>query len=178
MFMKKKFLCFLLIIYIIFPFYSCSRERKRVEAEKIAREQFGVEEILSVGHCNNDTLLFYNYNLSDKYAFYIVGEKNEQDVFVVVPASCKNLPFLTEWPFAYSFKEIMFTLQDFAGYDVLSSVLKLNMGYEFAFIEPKEGEYFYEVHNLKDVVMDVKMGIFIEPYFIVQSNGELLFFIE
>ena len=157
---------------------SCSRvyDRNCYHAIEAAMEDCGLEKVLSVGYSDGDNWLTRPYDKTDRYVFYIIGEINDEEVIVLVPSRSNKSAIRISWIFDYSFKEIIRAFENYVGYDFYSPTLGHQIGYDFVLVDLVADEYFKGILGLENYDLDVEMGIEFNSCFIVQSNGELVFF--
>ncbi|MDE5592475.1 MAG: hypothetical protein K2I75_00920 [Clostridiales bacterium] len=111
---------------VMLSLVSCDLNDRITEKDaiRIAREDFGCNNILWLGRVGDDDLLVsvsadgettVRKRLSrDRGAYYVFGlDKNGKEVYVVVPIYTESSlkPTVIDWPFDYTFSEIL----DFAG---------------------------------------------------------------
>lgn len=92
---------------------ACSpQDIKYDKAISIAKKDFGCEKILWIG--SSATVLSGDSwdKIKDKiggthYSFYVVGEKDGEEVYIIIPSPQIKDPFITTWALGYSFKQVV-----------------------------------------------------------------------
>lgn len=83
------------------------------QAIAIAKKDFGCDKILWINTnaavLSGDPLdTLYEKLNRNKYEYYVVGEKDGEEIYIIVPdAPKRNKPFVTTWAFDYSFSQIV-----------------------------------------------------------------------
>ena len=78
----------------------------------IAKKEFKLDKVLWVAY-NGERLSAEPYDelydkISGRYNYGVVGEKDGEEVFIIVPSHPKKFkPFITTWALEYSFTEIV-----------------------------------------------------------------------
>ncbi len=139
-------LLFIVALILIINFTPRDMFIRESEAEKIAKREFGCERILwavdtqiTLGSsdplgendyfggndflrktCPNPYKEYKEYYYFDPYVYFIVGEKNGEEIYLLIPADCDRYkPMVAKWPFVASFKEIVKMLHETGiNYDV------------------------------------------------------------
>lgn len=143
-------------------------EVKRPEAEKIAREQFGLDEIWITESGGNPEYLGIYFH--DRYFWYVVGRRAEEEVMVVIQGVRRGA-FETDWVFVKSFPEIMAQLAEKIGKPVEQIEM---MDVSFLVHENEIKEFIPEI-NIEE--LDVLFAIeYFRGYVIVQIDGEIVIY--
>ncbi len=104
----------ILICVVCLMLTSCaSQDIKYNEAIAIAKQDFGCEKVLWI---QSGALILETkpgdeipvYSLRSHYAFYVVGEKDGKEIYIVIPSN-PNLdkPYTATWGLDYSFSQIV-----------------------------------------------------------------------
>ncbi len=188
------FLVPMLISLVCLMLVACSPDINTSEAIKIAEKDFGCEKILWI---DTGALLLSQepgsepqvYEFRSHYTYYVVGEKDGQEVYIIIPCSPEiEKPYLTTWCLDHTFSEVVDKFnENGANYiiavpqkDVYRNFIKFEAGPEYI----KEYAEFYNVGCDGDEFydrLDVK-GVFtyqwsdgdaVRSCIVTQENGEL-----
>lgn len=149
------------------------RENKDDDAKRIAIEQFGMEEVwvVAAGATNSS---FNKLLIQETYQFpyYVLGIKNKEELFIVVPHLKRYPAYEIEWVFDTSFQDIVKKLNEFAN----ETICTLDTYNKFIFIDNEE-----LIKACKEIPtylsLDVNFILFFDySYYIGQSNHEILIF--
>lgn len=151
----------ILLCTVCLMLVSCaSQDIKYNEAIVIAKQDFGCEKILWI---QSGALILETkseekipvYSLRSNYAYYVVGEKDGKETYIVVPSSPKlDKPYTAIWGLDYSFTEIVEKINDFdAQYiaDVPDDYYSVNRGSYINLIVNRDTiRDFAEYYNVND----------------------------
>lgn len=99
-------------IAIIVIFSNKPSEAKYDDAIRVAKNDFGFEKILWVEHTNHTSLgtteEYPDGYTPFRYAYYVVGEKDGEELCLIVPSYFKEEnSFILTWSLNYSFTQIV-----------------------------------------------------------------------
>lgn len=110
----------ILLCIVCLMLVSCaSQDIKYNEAIAIAKQDFGCDKILWI---QSGALILETkpgekipvYSLRSNYAYYVVGEKDGEEMYIVVPSTPDlDKPYTTTWGLDYSFTQIVEKFNDF-----------------------------------------------------------------
>lgn len=152
------------LISVVTVLIGCTvkRENNKSDAEKTAKEEFGFEKIYftSSGTAENTSINFSHY------FFYVLGEKDGEEIFITVPDKKGERSSLYDWPLNLTFKEITQKLNAFYGGEIYTSD-------NFAFTEIIDSGF--ENFGIDETALDVKFMLSFGKYYAVQIGGEIRF---
>ncbi len=101
------FITFIIVMAVLWSDGDVNRDK----AISIARKEFGCEKVLWICHTNGSDFIDKASNRENvdfgKYAFCIVGQKEGEEIFIIIPAEYKrDKPYIATWPLDYSFTQI------------------------------------------------------------------------
>lgn len=172
---------------------ACSpQDIKYDEAMSIAKKDFGCEKILWI----TDSVALTNDpwdTIKDKinrahYSFYVVGEKDGKEVYIIIPSPQIEDPFVTTWALDYSFKQVVDKFNE-NGAQYVADVPDNYYSRQFSYIKLLEGEdqikqlsnYYFDDSDALYKRLDVKAFFEYEweadgnrySCIVTQENGEL-----
>ena len=104
----KKFLFCIVTLLLCLTLPSCALtiypERGIETAEEIATEEFGMQKVYTIGTAPEE---YWPESSRSHYLMAVIGEKDGEELFLIVPGNYDEAPFLAPWPFALSFKEMI-----------------------------------------------------------------------
>lgn len=176
-----------------FALVACTpnKDIKYDKAIVIAKLQFGVQKVLWISDDILDSREPQVYRLRCHYAFYIVGEKDGKEIYVVVPSSpTVEKPFVTTWCLDYTFKQVVEEFNKLGAnyvadvpddyYSAIGSYIKI-VGVEDGIdrianaYKIDEPETFYDRLDAKWVFSYRRTDDNImHDYIVAQTNGELV----
>ena len=173
--MKKRIVVFLLIIICLFS--GCTKENNRDDAERIARKNFHFDEIfVIVSGSPYSELTNPDEGTGMGYIYYVLGERDGEDAFIIVPWLNSQNSYEAEWPLCEPFEACMEQFSEALGRPVTKEDY---VGNSFAvnFIDTK-AEIERAVPPLKGVDLDVNFMIeFKNTYYMVQIDGRLVVYV-
>lgn len=142
--------------------------RSNENAADIAREEYGMETVFTVGKAPQE----YTRELHSPYCLAVIGEKDGEELFLAVPAELEKEPFLIEWPFVLSFRQ-MVTLLNKSCPDVTIT----EEAYRYFMIGPDIDDYLDGAENRQEE-FDVYYSMAHEQthYVLVQQNGQIVIY--
>ncbi len=183
------FITFIVVMAVLWSDGDVNRDK----AISIARKEFGCEKVLWICHTNGSDFIDKASNRENvdfgKYAFCIVGQKEGEEIFIIIPAEYKrDKPYIATWPFDYSFTQIAEKFIELGAPYVEKEFEKYPNLIDFEDKEDmikRESEYYYDVTGVSSDVfysrLDVK-AIFSARWesdnrifncIVAQENGEL-----
>lgn len=100
----------LLVVAILTIFSGCVFTdidlNKNPDAEKIAKEEFNVDEILFLANGNDNNNLVPQ-DFGTRYLIWVIGNRNNENVIIGVPAEKNKKAFEVDWLFIKSYAEIL-----------------------------------------------------------------------
>ncbi len=183
------FITFIIVMAVLWS----DGDVKRDKAISIARKEFGCEKVLWICHTNGSDFIDKASNRENvdfgKYAFCIVGQKEGEEIFIIIPAEYKrDKPYIATWPFDYSFTQIAEKFIELGAPYVEKEFEKYPNLIDFEDKEDmikRESAYYYDVAGVSSDVfysrLDVK-AIFSARWesdnrifncIVTQENGEL-----
>ena len=139
------------------------RENHPDDARRIALEQFGLDEVWIVAAGTSGSTL--TTQKTPNYPIYVLGEKDGEEHFIIVPQLKDFEPYEIGWVFEKSFREIVDELNAHAGTAICQ---KENYG-EFEFWDNEEQIAEYA----QGIPLDFEFMMVYREYLIVQSRQEL-----
>ena len=105
----------ILICIVGFMLIACTpQDIKADDAIAIAKKDFGCDKVLWI---DTDALIFDHepgselttqYTLRSHYAYYVVGEKDGKEIYIIIPSNPKQeKPYIATWNLDYSFTQIV-----------------------------------------------------------------------
>ena len=180
-----------LIVFVMLVSCTWDRDIKYYKAIAIAKKFFGFEKILWIG----DRCVPYEGMPQTMgawhYLFYIVGKKDGEEVYLVIPSPQTEEAFVPTWSLDYSFKQIVEEFNKLGanyvtdvpddyyskGHDsYIDIVVNENYINRLAeFYEVDEPETFYERLDVK-AVFDYRRieNDVIHDYLVAQIDGKLV----
>ena len=157
-----------IIIFAVLPM-TVLRENKKIDAEYIAVNQFGMDEVWFVAPGTPESCL--TEQKTPNYPIYVLGEKNGEEIFIIVP-QLKGYPaYKIDWPFAKTLREMTEVINGFAGSDICDINNLQNL-------EIIDNEYHanYYLKGRNEFPLDVNVLVYCNGYFIYQSRNEFAVF--
>lgn len=109
----KLFVTAIVACIVGLSFVSCSpKDLKYDDAIRIAKKDFGCEKILWIeSHATALSAEPWD-EIKEKiggahYEFFVVGEKDGKEVYILIPSPQGKAPFVTTWALNYSFKQVV-----------------------------------------------------------------------
>lgn len=166
--MKKVIVCLLSALLLLPCLAACTRERGIGNAEDIAREEFGMGTIFAIDNAPDEI----SNKSKSNYCMAVIGEKDGEELFLIVPADYDEEPYLAEWPFALSFKEMVSLLNGTVGETVISeenygafgSIQLYGIDYYLPDVDLSALDFLYMVHNP------------CSHYLLAQSGGKIVIY--
>ena len=167
-------LFFLIILIMLFTLPLTNiKENKMDDAKRIAIEQFGMDEVWVVYPGSSGSTI--TTQESANLPIYVLGVKNGEELFIIVPQLKKYPAYEREWVFNTSFQDIVAKLNDFAGNTICSP----DDYHYFKFIDNIINDKIKWYKTLDGVPLDVDFIMqYRYEYIIVQSNHEIMIFPE
>ena len=163
---KHKVVATLLLAPILFcivclMLISCaSQDIKYNEAIAIAKQYFGCEKVLWI---QSGALILETkpeekipvYSLRSHYAYYVIGEKDGKEIYIVIPSSPElDKPYTATWGLDYTFTQIVEKFNDFGAQyvaDVPDDYYSVNRGsYINLIVNSDTIRDFAEYYNVND----------------------------
>lgn len=169
--MKKLRFGHLLIILliIVLGFSGCNQENKKSDAQRIALNEFSLEEILVITPGSSGSSIMSEDTA--RYPIYVLGVKDDKEIFIIVPVLKYQKAYTVDWVFNESFREIMTRLNSTEKGEVCSK-----SDYErIEFFDNEESiqDFFPDIAIQE---LDVKFMIVFEKYGIVQMKGKVVIY--
>ena len=183
------FITFIIVMAVLWSDGDVNRDK----AISIARKEFGCEKVLWICHTNGSEFIDKASNRENvdfgKYAFCIVGQKEGEEIFIIIPAEYKrDKPYIATWPFDYSFTQIaekfieLGAPYDGEKFDKYPSLISLNDNEDMI---KRESEYYCDVTGVSSdefyarldvkAIFSARWEIDYRSYncIVAQENGEL-----
>ena len=168
--MKKKILFVLIPIFIIIMalMSGCTivDENKRPDAYNIAINQFGFDKVYTADSGTRVSVLLKEHVV--RYCIYVIGERDGEEVFIVVPAMKYQEPYEIDWPFKTSFKDIVKKYNEIVGEEEYTED-----NYELIEFEDSNFDYY----GIDTNSLDVAFGVWFGKNLLGQINGEIVMII-
>jgi hypothetical protein len=172
--MKKKGIIYLFIVLMLtLSSWGCTivNENKLDDARTIAKETFGMDKIFIVSSgTSNSPIASQKVR---RYILYVLGEKDNEMMMIIVPALKKDKAYQVDYPFAFTFYEcvdklnssekgIICTQEDYKLFEIYDTLESFNRAFP----------------NLKENDVDIMLFIEFKEYSIVQINDECVIYGE
>ncbi len=166
-------LAVLIAFAVILAVLLSGGERSWDDARKIAKTQFGMQEIwaISGSSASVSTLVKEDEMPKSRSFLYVLGTKDGQEKFIVVPSAKDVKPFELAWPLNAFFSEIVGKWNELAGEE-----LPFSEQYRVKFLDT-ESELNMIAEHLKEpleVPFAVAYTDAFHRYAAVQVGGELV----
>lgn len=161
--MKRKWLLLFLLLTLSLGLSACTmvNENKSDDARKIAIEQFGFDDVWTISAGTTESVLIQKD--TSKYIWYVLGERDGEEVLLIVPAEKDEDSYEVDWPFADSFVQIIGKLNAFVGEDICTEE-------KFGLIEFMDRGF--DSFDIQADSLDVAFVIVFGEYYIGQIDGE------
>lgn len=171
-----KLICILLVSVVFVAFSACTvtSNRKLNQAEELAVDMFSLDKILFSS--SGPPVRFLLQRQEAKFVYYIVGERDNNEIFIVSHSYVNSPIHEAEWPYILTFREIVEKLEYQLGivYDWDGDGKKLKVYYGFDYDYGAKTNYDFTFFMYYDHV-DSKITT---KYIVCQRADECLILTE
>lgn len=87
------------------PAAGCEKEYKTDDARQIVVKEFGLDKVLTASQGLLED--FLPPGQSFRFYYYVLRQKGDEELFVIVPEKSSDAPYLAEWPLVESYSDIV-----------------------------------------------------------------------
>jgi len=143
----------------------------RLDAQRIVKDKYDLINVYFVNHIPIRDATLKEKDTNGRIVFYVLGEnKYGDELFILVPHYKHKEPYLIEWPFKNSFKDMIQKLDTYSDNFQVSKLSSF-----FAFKTKKEGEK--SIDDEFDLIHeDVNFLITFGKWLIVEYEDEIIIY--